>query len=163
MSKAIYPGTFDPLTLGHLDVIKRAAGVFDELIIGVGNNPSKKALFTLRERLAMVRKETADLPNVQVESFRGLAVDFADAHGADVILRGVRSVADFEYELQMATANRASAGVETIFMTPTPEYEFVSARLIKELAAMGGDVSKLVTPAVEKKLRTKFARRGGRA
>ena len=163
MSKAIYPGTFDPVTLGHLDVITRASRIFDALIIGVGNNPAKKSLFTLQERVAMVRKETAHLPNVQVRSFRGLVVNFAKACGVSVILRGVRTVSDFEYELQMATANRASAGVETVFMTPTPEYEFVSARFIKELAAMGGDVGKLVTPAVEERLRRKFARKGGRS
>jgi len=162
MSKAVYPGTFDPVTLGHVDVIERAAAIFDQLIIGVGDNPAKKALFTRRERLAMVRRETAHLPNVQVAGFRGLLVDFAAEQNVAVILRGVRTVSDFEYELQMAAANRAGAGVETVFMTPTPGHQFVSARLIKELAAMGGDVSKLVAPSVEKRLRAKFARKGGR-
>jgi len=156
MSRAIYPGTFDPITRGHLDVIERAGRVFEELIVAVGNNPSKRAGFALRERLAMVRVETAHLKNVKVCSFRGLVTDFARVQGVSVILRGVRTVSDFEYELHMAIANRASGGVETVFMTPTPECEFISARLIKEIASMGGDVGKLVTPAVEKRLKAKF-------
>lgn len=163
MSKAIYPGTFDPVTLGHLDVIRRAARVFDELIVAVGNNPSKRTCFSLRSRLAMVRKETAGLKNVSACSFSGLVTDFAHAQGVSVLIRGVRTVTDFEYELQMAIANRAGGAVETVFMAPTPEHEFISARLIKEIAAMGGNVSKLVTPAVERALKQKFKSKGGRA
>lgn len=158
MSNVIYPGTFDPITLGHLDVIRRASRMFETLIVAVGDNPAKSALFTRRERLAMVRAETKDLKNVEVHGFGGLLVDFASKQGATTILRGVRTTADFEYELQMAVANRAVGGVETIFMAPTPEYEFVSARLIRELAAMGGDVSRLVPPSVASRLKRKCAR-----
>jgi len=162
MSKAIYPGTFDPVTLGHLDLIKRAAAVFDTLIVGVGENPAKKTLFTNRERVAMLRKEAASLRNVTVKGFKGLLVDFAVREGASILIRGVRSMSDFEYELQMAVANRQSAGVETLFMSPSPEYACISARLIKELSAEGGHVSAFVSPAVAAKLAAKTAPRKGR-
>jgi len=161
MDKAIYPGTFDPVTLGHLDLIKRAADIFGALIVGVGENPAKKTLFTNRERMAMLRKETASLPNVTVMGFRGLLVDFAVRQGVSVVVRGVRSMSDFEYELQMAVANRQSADVETMFMSPSPEYACISARLIKELATEGGDVSAFVTPAVAKRLLAKLSRKKG--
>ena len=153
MSKAIYPGTFDPVTRGHLDIIRRAAALFDSLVIGVGNNPAKTAAFSLRDRATMVRNETRGLANVTIKTFSRLVTDFARREAASLILRGVRTVSDFEYELQMAIANRASGNIETVFMAPSPEFEFISGRLIKEIAAMGGDVSKLVTPAVEKKLK----------
>ena len=162
MGKAIYPGTFDPVTLGHLDLIRRASGVFDTLIVGVGENPAKRTLFTNRERIAMLRKETASLPNVMVVGFKGLLVNFAVRQGVSVVVRGVRSMSDFEYELQMAVANRQSAGVETMFMSPSPEYACISARLIKELAAEGGDVSSFVTPPVARKLAAKLTRKGGK-
>ena len=162
MGKAIYPGTFDPVTLGHLDLIRRASGVFDTLIVGVGENPAKRTLFTNRERIAMLRKETSSLPNVKVVGFKGLLVNFAVRQGVSVVVRGVRSMSDFEYELQMAVANRQSAGVETMFMSPSPEYACISARLIKELASEGGDVSASVSPAVARKLAAKLARKGGK-
>ena len=162
MTKAIYPGTFDPVTRGHLDVIQRASEVFDALVVGVGNNPAKSCTFSLRERLAMLRAETRHLKNVTVKSFKGLVIHFAKAEGVAVILRGVRTVSDFDYELHMAFANRTSGGIETIFMTPTPECEFISGKLVKEIAAQGGDVSRLVSPAVEKKLKTKLKSKGGK-
>ncbi len=162
MGKAIYPGTFDPVTLGHLDLIKRAAGVFDTLIVGVGENPAKKTLFTNTERVTMLRKETASLPNVTVAGFKGLLVDLAAREGVSILVRGVRSMSDFEYELQMAVANRQSAGVETLFMSPSPEYACVSARLIKELASEGGDVSAFISPAVARRLAAKLARKRGK-
>ena len=162
MTKAIYPGTFDPVTRGHLDVIQRASEVFDDLVVGVGNNPAKSCTFSLRERLALLRAETRRLKNVTIKSFRGLVIHFAKAEGVVVILRGVRTVSDFDYELHMAFANRTSGGIETIFMTPTPECEFISGKLVKEIAAQGGDVSRLVSPAVEKKLKTKLKSKGGK-
>ncbi len=161
MTRAVYPGTFDPPTLGHLDIVRRAAGVFDALVVGVGNNPEKRPVLSMRERLNLVRSETRDIPNVEVRSFAGLAIDFACAEKASVLLRGVRTVSDFEYETQMAGANRASSGIETVFMTPSTEFEFVSGRFVKELVAMGGDVSRLVTPSVADKLKRKL--RGKRA
>ena len=162
MTKAIYPGAFDPVTRGHLDVIERASRIFDELVVGVGNNPAKPCTFSLRERLAMLRAETRHLKNVTAKSFSGLVIQFAQAEKADVVLRGVRTVSDFDYELHMAFANRSSGGVETIFMTPTPQCEFISGRLVKEIAAQGGDVSGMVSPAVEKKLKAKLKSKGRR-
>ena len=158
-TKAIYPGTFDPVTRGHLDVIERAGRIFDELTAAVGSNPAKKALFSLKERAAMLRRETRRFANVKVCDFRGLLVDLARKRGTNVILRGVRSVADFEYELQMAVTNRSCSGVETIFMAPRAEYAFITAQLLREIASEGGDVSSMVTPDVEARLRSKFRRR----
>ena len=158
-TKAIYPGTFDPVTRGHLDVIERACRCFDELLVAVGNNPAKKSLFSLRERVAMLRHETARFANVKVCSFRGLLVDFARRQGVRVILRGVRSVSDFEYELQMAATNRSCGGVETVFMVPGAEHGLITAQLLKEIAREGGDVCSMVTPHVQAKLRARFKRR----
>jgi len=158
MTRVVYPGTFDPVTRGHLDVIRRAAEMFDEVVIGVGNNPSKKTAFSSRERAAMMRREVRGLKNVSVRTFRGLVTAFAKARRASFILRGVRTVADFEYEIQMAIANRASAGVETVFMTPSPEFEFISGSLIKEIVGMGGDAGDLVSPEVAEKLRAKLCK-----
>jgi len=158
MTRVVYPGTFDPVTRGHLDVIRRAAAMFDEVIVGVGNNPSKKTAFSLRERADMMRREVRGLENVSVRTFGGLVGRFARDRNASFILRGVRTAADFEYEIQMAIANRASAGIETIFMTPSPEVEFISGRLIKEIVGMGGNADELVSPDVAKKLRAKLRR-----
>lgn len=156
MQRVIYAGTFDPITHGHLDIIERAGALFDTVIVAVGNNPAKKALFSTRERAAMVRSETRHLANVEVRSFSGLLVDFAGSVNVSVVIRGIRTVSDFEYELQMALTNRAAAGLETLFMTPRPDYQFLNAQLIREIASMGGDTSAFLPPAVEKRLRAKF-------
>ena len=162
MTTAIYPGAFDPVTRGHLDVVERAAGAFDHVILAVGSNPAKQHLFTLRERMALVKGEIAHLRNLEVCSFRGLIVDFARKRGVPLILRGVRSGRDLDYELHLAAANRLAGKVETILMAPRPEYACISAQFIKEIAAEGGDVSAMVTPAVETRLRAKLARKGRR-
>jgi len=156
MKTAIYPGTFDPVTLGHLDVIRRGAALFDRLIVGVGDNPEKPALFSLEERLAMLRFEVKRLRGVEVRPFRGLVTTFALECGVPVLLRGARGAADLEYELQMAAANRAAAGVETLLLPPSPAVAFVNARYVREIAAGGGDISPFVTPAVRARLRKRF-------
>ena len=155
MKTIIYPGTFDPVTLGHLDVITRASRLFDRLVVGVGENPVKDALFTREERVEMLRQETAQLANVTIKGFSGLVVDFARTEGALLILRGIRTVADLEYEVQMAFANRASAQVETVFIAPSPAFASLNARFIKEIAAMGGSVEGMVSPAVRDRLLTR--------
>jgi len=157
MRTALYPGTFDPMTIGHLDVVERAARIFDRLIVGVGDNPEKECLFSLQERLAMVRREVGRLRNVKVKAFRGLMVDFAKAQKVSVVLRGIRTVSDLEYEIQMAFTNRKSAGVETVFIAPKPEHAFINARFIKEIARGGGRVEGMVSPAVEAALRARLA------
>lgn len=162
MQTVIYPGTFDPVTRGHLDIVQRAAALFDRVIVAVGDNPAKKSLFTARERCALIRAETRALENVEVRRFTGLLVDFARRLDVTVAIRGIRTVSDYEYEIQMALTNRATAGLETLFMTPSPELQFLNARLIREIAAMGGDVRAFLTPAAEKKLKAKFGRAGKR-
>ena len=157
MRTALYPGTFDPVTIGHRDVIERAGRIFDRLIVGVGDNPEKTCLFSLRERLAMVRREVGHLKGVEVKAFRGLMVDFAKAEKVSVVLRGIRTVSDLEYEIQMAFTNRSSAGVETVFIAPRPEHAFINARFIKEIARGGGRVGGMVSPAVEADLRARLA------
>jgi pantetheine-phosphate adenylyltransferase len=145
---AIFPGMFDPVTLGHVDVIRRGAALFDEIIVAVGKNPLKTALLPMAERLVILRDVLADLPNVRVEEFEGLTVDYARRLGAAAILRGIRDSSDLRYELQIALTNRAVTGVETVFIMTSPELAFTSSTLIKQIASMGGDVSKLVPPAV---------------
>ena len=164
MKTVIYPGTFDPVTLGHLDVIARAARLFDRVVVGVGDNPAKDSLFTRAERMEMVRQETQSMPNVAVKGFSGLVGDFARAEGAPLVLRGIRTAGDLEYEVQMAFANRVSAQIETIFIAPSPALAHLNARFIKEIAAMGGNVEGMVSPAVSDRLlaRCKRARRGSR-
>ena len=157
MRTALYPGTFDPVTIGHLDVVERAARIFDRLVVGVGDNPEKACVFSLRERLAMMRREVGHLPNVEVKAFRGLMVDFAKAEKVSVVLRGIRTVSDLEYEIQMAFTNRSSAGVETVFIAPKPEHAFINARFIKEIVRGGGRVDGMVSPAVEADLRARLA------
>jgi pantetheine-phosphate adenylyltransferase len=155
MQTVIYPGTFDPVTRGHLDLIERASKMFERVIVAVGDNPAKKPMFSARERMAMVRAETRALANIEAMSFRGLLIDFARKQNCALVIRGLRTVTDFEYELQMALTNRAASGLETIFLTPSPKYQFLSAQLIREIGCMGGDVSALLTPGVEKKMKAK--------
>lgn len=156
---AIYPGTFDPVTNGHLDVIERAARLCDEVIIAVAFNPEKRGLFTPDERVALLRSVTNHLTNVRVTSFHGLLVEFARQQQASAVIRGIRAVSDFEFEFQMALMNRRlSPTLETLFLMPKEEYSYVSSRLVKEVASLGGDVSHFVPPVVAGALREKFAR-----
>ena len=156
---ALYPGTFDGLTYGHMDIIERGAGLFDRLHVAVAHNEDKRPLFTVDERLDILREETGHLPNVVVESFHGLTMDHAVGIGASYVIRGIRVVSDFEYELQMALMNRAlNNRVETLFMVPAAEHLFVSSSLIKEVLVLGGDVGRFVPPATEQLLRRKLNR-----
>ncbi len=157
MSTAIYPGSFDPITNGHIDVIKRGARVFEKVIVAVADNPAKQALFTKEERVEMIRDVTKPYRNVEVDSFDGLVVDYVHRKKAGVILRGIRTISDFEYEYQMALTNRTFAGdIETVFVMTHEEYSFVSSRLIKEAVSMGGDVSSFVPKEIEKRLKARF-------
>ncbi|MFJ2992258.1 pantetheine-phosphate adenylyltransferase [Pandoraea sp. NPDC087047] len=156
MVVAIYPGTFDPLTRGHEDLVRRAAGIFDKLVVGVADSRNKKPFFTLEERIDIAREVLGHYPNVSVEGFSGLLKDFVRKHQARVIVRGLRAVSDFEYEFQMAGMNRyLLPDVETMFMTPSDQYQFISGTIVREIAQLGGDVSKFVFPSVEKWLVTK--------
>ena len=150
--RAICPGSFDPVTNGHLDIIGRAANLYDEVVVAVFVNRTKSGLFTVEERLTMLEETTADLPNVRVDSFRGLTVDYCKDHDIAVILKGLRAVSDFDYELQQAQMNRSLAGVDTLFMPTNPEYSFLASSLVKDIAGWGGDVSSLVPPTVLKRL-----------
>jgi len=154
---AIYPGTFDPITLGHVDVVTRGLKLFDRLVIAVADNPAKCPMFDVGTRLAMVGETFVDKPRVDVISFDGLLVDLAHAHQSDAILRGLRAASDFEYEFQMATMNRRlDAQIETAFVMAREDYTFVSSRFIREISSMGGDVSKLVPPTVLSRLEAKY-------
>ena len=154
---AVYPGTFDPITNGHLDLIRRSARMFDQVIVGVTENPTKKAFFPIEERVAMVREAITDLRRVLVETFDGLTVDFARRAGARYIVRGLRAVSDFDYELQMGMMNRElAADVETVFLVPAAEFSFVSSTLVKDVIQLGGSVKGFVPPAVEKRLRDRL-------
>jgi pantetheine-phosphate adenylyltransferase len=150
--RAVCPGSFDPVTNGHLDIIGRAANLYDELVVAVFVNRTKSGLFTVDERIAMLEEVTAELPNVRVDSFRGLTVDYCKAHDIHVIVKGLRAVSDFDYELQMAQMNRRLAGVDTLFMPTNPEYSFLASSLVKDIAGWGGDVSHLVPQTVLKRL-----------
>lgn len=157
MSVSVYPGSFDPVTLGHIDIIRRSAKMTDKLIVGVLNNNSKRSLFTVDERVEMLKEVTKDMENVMIKSFDGLLVDFAKECGANAIIRGLRAITDFDYELQMAQTNRALYdGVDTIFIPTSIEYSFLSSTTVKEVASFGGDIGKFVAPYVEKKLREKY-------
>jgi pantetheine-phosphate adenylyltransferase len=152
MRRAVCPGSFDPVTLGHLDIIGRASALYDEVVVAVGLNASKKRMFAFEERTEMLREATAAWPNVRVDSFDGLIVDFCKAHGIQVIVKGLRAISDFDYELQMAQMNHGLQGVETMFLTTNPLYSFLSSSLVKEVATYGGDVSGLVPEAVHRRL-----------
>jgi len=152
----VYPGTFDPLTRGHEDLVRRAATVFGALIVGVADSKAKRTFFTLHERVEMAREVLADLNNVQVTGFNGLLIDFIRQHDARVVLRGLRAVSDFEYEFQLAGMNRSLyPDFETMFLTPSEQHMFISATLVREIALLGGDVAKFVHPLVGKKLTAK--------
>ena len=154
---AIYPGSFDPVTNGHLDLIERGSKIFGRLVVAVLRNDGKSPLFTLAERMEMLRESTGALANVEVDSFDGLLVDYARQLGARVLLRGIRAVSDYEYELQMAMMNRRlEPEMETIFMLPAEAYSYLSSRLVREIAQLGGAVTGLVPPAVEQRLRAKL-------
>ena len=157
MRIAIYPGTFDPLTRGHEDLVRRACKLFDKVIVAVAASERKGPLFSLEDRVAMAKETLADLPQVEVTGFDVLLMDFVRAQGASVILRGLRAVSDFEYEFQMAGMNRnLHPDVETVFLTPGEQYMFVSATIVREIARFGGDISNFVPPAVAKRLAEKF-------
>ncbi len=146
MSKAIYPGSFDPMTCGHLDVIRRSAAIFDELTVSVLNNVNKSALFSVEERVNILKEATKDLPNVKVESFSGLLIDYAKSKDVYVVIRGLRAITDFEYELQIAQTNRKLSGdkLDTMFLTTSLEYAYLSSSTVKEIASFGGDISECV-------------------
>lgn len=150
MSRAIYPGSFDPVTYGHIDIIKRAASMFDELTVSVLDNIGKSSLFSVEERVKMLQEVTADLPNVKIDSFGGLLVDYAKSLDVHVAIRGLRAVTDFEYELQIAQTNKmlSEGGLDTVFLTTSLEYSYVSSSVVKEIAAFGGDISKCVPDVV---------------
>lgn len=154
---AVCPGTFDPVTNGHLDIIERAARRFDALMVGVLDNPAKQPLFTAEERVGLLKEAVGELPNVTVEAFSGLLVEYATQRGADVVVKGLRAVTDFEFEIQMAQMNHSLAGVETLFMTTAPQWSFLSSSLVREVAKLGGDVSGLVPPVVAERLKERFA------
>lgn len=146
MSKAIYPGSFDPMTCGHLDVIRRSAEIFDELTICVLNNVNKSALFSVEERVNILKEATKDIPNVKVESFSGLLIDYAKSKNIHVVIRGLRAITDFEYELQIAQTNRKLSGdwLDTMFLTTSLEYAYLSSSTVKEIASFAGDISECV-------------------
>ena len=155
---ALYPGTFDPPTNGHIDLIQRGAKLFDRLTVAILNNPVKDPLFSVEERVEMLKESTAALNNVSIATFDGLMVEFARQQGASAVLRGIRAISDYEYEFQMALMNRRLAPeIETVFLQPAGRYSFVSSRMLKEVFSFGGDVSGLVPPNVLKRLRARMA------
>ena len=161
--KAIYPGTFDPMTLGHEDLIRRAARLFDTVILAVADSRTKKPFFTLDERVDIARRVLRDVRNVEVVGFSGLLMKFVREHKARVVIRGLRAVSDFEYEFQLAGMNRGLyPDVETVFMTPGEQYMFISATIVREISTLGGDVRKFVRPLVAQRLKDKAGKRGGR-
>jgi len=157
MHKAVYPGSFDPVTNGHLDIIRRASMQFDEVIVGVLHNSQKTPLFSVEERVNMIKSITSDIPNVSVRAFEGLSVNFVRSCGAQVIIRGLRAITDFEYELQMAQTNRVMApDIDTMFLITSLEYAYLSSTTVKEVAAFGEDLDKFVQPIVAEALRRKL-------
>lgn len=157
MATALCPGSFDPVTNGHLDIIERTARHFDDVIVAVIRNPQKtQALFTLEERQEMLAEVTAHLTNIKIEFFKGLVVDFAKEHGASAIVKGLRAISDFDYELQMAQMNQRLAGIDTFFISTNPQHSFLSSSLVREVARFGGDVSSMVPPTVAKRLLERY-------
>ena len=157
MQRAVYPGTFDPMTMGHVDLVKRGSKLFDSVIIAIASSDSKKPMFTLEERIEIGNKIFADDPKVEVVGFSGLLVNFAKENNANILIRGLRVVADFEYEFQLANMNRAmSPDIESVFLTPKEEYSYISSSLVKEIATMGGDVDRFVDPVTLEALKQKI-------
>jgi pantetheine-phosphate adenylyltransferase len=159
MRRAVCPGSFDPPTNGHVDIIGRAASLFDEIVVAVLVNKSKKGLFTVEERIAMLGEVVAPYPNVTVDSFHGLLVDYCRDHDVRAIVKGLRAVTDFDYELQMAQMNQQLSGVDTLFMSTSPEWSFVASSLVKEVATFGGEVAHLLPPTVHRRLVERIAER----
>jgi len=154
--RAIYPGTFDPITNGHTDLVRRAAGIFDEVLVAIANNPRKAPMFTLEERIGLSRRVLADIPNVDVTGYDGLTVDFMRARGIRIVVRGLRAVSDFEFEFQLANMQRhLLPEMETVFLTPQEQFTFISSTMIREIAVFGGSVSEFVDPVVSEALRGK--------
>jgi pantetheine-phosphate adenylyltransferase len=154
--KAIYPGTFDPITNGHKDLVRRAAGIFDRVIVAVASNPGKTPMFNHAERIDLARRVLADIPNVEVQGYDGLTVDFMRRHDIRIVVRGLRAVSDFEFEFQLANMQRhLLADIETVFLTPQEQFTFISSTLIREIAAYGGSVAEFVDPIVVEELRRK--------
>ena len=160
MKKALYSGSFDPLTNGHLDIIRRASKMFDKLVVGVIHNPNKSPLFTVEERVEMISNEVKDLDNVEVTSFTGLLADYVNGNKFDAVIRGLRATTDFEYEIQMAQMNAElfDEGTESVFLMTSPKYSFISSSVIKEVVSLNGKVDGLVPPAVLKKIKEKIAK-----
>jgi len=157
MQRAVYPGTFDPMTMGHIDLVKRASKLFDSVIIAIASSDSKKPMFSLEERIEIGNKIFADDPKIEVVGFSGLLVNFAKDNDANILIRGLRVVADFEYEFQLANMNRAmSPDIESVFLTPKEEYSYISSSLVKEIATMGGDVTRFVDPVTLEALNQKI-------
>ncbi|HEX5649239.1 MAG TPA: pantetheine-phosphate adenylyltransferase [Steroidobacteraceae bacterium] len=158
-SRAMYPGTFDPFTNGHNDLVRRASRIFDKVVVAIAANPNKAPLFPLEKRIELVKTVVSDVPNVDVMGYTGLTVDFARKHDLNVMMRGLRAVSDFEFEFQLATMSRhLTDQVETVFLTPTEQFNFISSTLIREIASLGGDISEFVHPAVAAALRARFTR-----
>ena len=157
MLRAIYPGSFDPVTLGHMDIIRRSSNIVDELIVGVLNNNAKTALFSVKERVRMLKEATKELENVQIIPFEGLLIDFVKKMDAKLVIRGLRAITDFEYELQMSQTNHKLApDIETMFLTTSLEYSFLSSTTVKEIATFGGDISQFVPPVVIENIKQKM-------
>ena len=162
MKNAIYPGSFDPVTLGHYDIIERSSKIFDKLIVGVLNNSAKSPLFSVEERVNMLKDVTSHFPNVEVQSFAGLLIDFVRSNDANVIVRGLRAITDFEYELQLAQMNRVIAPeIDTLFLTTNLKYAYLSSSMAKEVAMYGGDISSFLSPEIAEKVREKYAAQAG--
>jgi len=156
MKTAVYPGTFDPITNGHVDLVLRATRLFDRVVVGVAKDTGKNPVCALEERVELAKVALADMPSVEIVSFEGLLVDFCQSHGAGIVIRGLRAVSDFEFEFQLASMNRRLAPeVETIFLTPAEQYAFISSTLVREIARLGGDVSEFVHPEVQRMLASK--------
>jgi pantetheine-phosphate adenylyltransferase len=155
----MYPGTFDPFTNGHSDLVRRASRIFERVVVAIAANPGKAPLFPLETRIELVKTVVADLPNVEVMGYSGLTVEFARNHGLNVMMRGLRAVSDFEFEFQLATMSRhLTDQVETVFLTPTEQFNFISSTLIREIASLGGNVTEFVHPAVAEALKARFAK-----